>query len=106
MLLGVGLGVDLLEGGLVDLVQQEQLSVGEHAVDTAYEEAFPDLEVGRALAESGEQVVERAVHAHVKAHKYVGFTGEVIVEGGLGEAHFLGDLAQGGLVVALIDKKI
>ena len=48
----------------------------------------------------------RVVQAHVERHEDVFLAGEVVVERGLGEAEWFGDLPQRRLVVALLDEQV
>jgi hypothetical protein len=101
----VSLDVQAGQGGLVALVQDEQLAVGLHRVHEPAQHGGPARRpcLRCQLLEDGPG---QFVQAQVQRDQDVLFGGEVVVDRGLGEAERLGDLAQRGLVVALLGEQV
>ena len=66
----------------------------------------PELDGDGLVAQLGHGLLAEVVQAHVQRHEDVLFAGEVVVEGGLGDAQALGDLPQAGAVVALVGEEV
>jgi tetratricopeptide (TPR) repeat protein len=95
-----------LHGGPVLLQEPEDLAAGQHHADVTVQDLAAGLVVPRLVlgpvqqgVDLGEVVVGEAVD-----DVFLGL--EVVVQGGLGHAEALGDLAQRGLLVALLGEQL
>jgi hypothetical protein len=102
----VVLAVQLLQDGLVALVHEEELALGQHLADDLIEQLSPQLQRDRPLPDQHQRLPTEVVDAHVQRHEDVLFGFEVVVEGRLGDAQLLGDLPQAGAVVALLGEEV
>ena len=91
---------------MVDAVQDEELLIGLHKFQAGVQERLVDVSGYRALAQELDRLVDETVHALVQGDQDVRLAGEVVVEGGLGETHTFGELAQGRVVEALFDEQV
>ena len=90
----VFLPMKLLEGGLVPLVHEEELALGQHLADDLVEQLAPSLEGDGFVADAVEGALAEVVDAHVEGHQDVVLRLEVVVERRLGHPQPFGDLPQ------------
>src|SRR5580693_6716869 len=98
------------DGRVVALVHDEDLAVAQHLIDEEIEQLGPGLggflAVAAELAYPVEHVAAEVVQPQVEGEEDVLLALEVVVESGLGRAEPVGDLAQRGLVVALLVEQL
>ena len=103
----VALAVQLLESSLIPFVHEEELALDQHLVDHLVEQGAPALEGDRFVAgHGGEGALAELVEPHMEGHEDVLFGLKVVVQGRFGDAESLGDLAEAGALVALVDEEI
>ncbi len=98
--------VQLLEGGLVPLVHEEDLALGQHLAGDLVDQLTPLLEGDRLVPHAQEGLLAELVDAHVQRQEDVVLGLEVVVQRGLGDAEAFGDLAQAGAVEALLGEEV
>jgi hypothetical protein len=103
----VALAVELLKGSLIALVHEKELALDQHLVDHLVQECAPPLEGDRFVARhGGEGALAELVEPHMEGHEDVLFGLKVVVQGRFGDAESLGDLAEAGALITLVDEEI
>src|SRR5579875_37006 len=99
----------MLERAVVALMQEHELAVLDHLVDEPIDDARPCVGAGLLvleLVESLERLATEGVQTQMELQEDVFLALEVVVERGLRDAEPLGDVAQRGLVVALLGEQL
>ena len=86
--------VQLLESGLIPLVEKEEFALGQHLADYLIDQLSPECEGDRFFGHSAKGLLAELVKAHVERHEDVVFRGEVVVDRRLGHSEPLSDLSQ------------
>ena len=99
--------MERLEGGLIPLMEEEDLAVGQHLIDDLGRADRPSAPgVGSCSPSSAECVEAELVQAQVQRHQNVFLAGEMVVERRLGYPELLGDLPERRLVEPLLDEQV